>query len=70
MIWIIGGTVETRYIIKKIKRKYILTVATLDGGREFKEFNPVVKRMSLNDMIDFIKQNKIDLIIDLSLIHI
>lgn len=66
MIWIIGGTVETRHLIKKIKRKYILTVATLDGGREFKEFKPVVKRMSLSEMICFIKQNKIDLIIDLS----
>lgn len=66
MIWIIGGTVETRYLIKKIKSEYVLTVATLDGGREFSEFNPIVRRMSLGDMVDFINKNKIDLIIDLS----
>lgn len=66
MIWIIGGTSETRILLEGIERDYILTVATLDGKREYEKYNPIVLRLGFEDMLDFIEKNKIDVVVDIS----
>ncbi|MEA4960049.1 precorrin-6A reductase [Lutispora sp.] len=68
MIWIIGGTAETREIIDRIKDmdNYIITSAT-DSEKEFIPYsNLVVGRMDYASMADFIDENHISLIVDLS----
>ena len=70
MIWIIGGTTESTILISKIKGllKYVISVATYSGSEviddEFE--NVVVSRMNYEQMLEFIKIQKIDTVIDMS----
>lgn len=68
MIWIIGGTSEARKLVDNIKdlNNFIVTVAT-ESGREFIDTdNLVVGRMSYEDMEEFIDENRIEAIVDLT----
>lgn len=68
MIWIIGGTSESRELVHRIKdlENYIVTSAT-DSEREFIDFSKlIVGRMDYNKMINFVDENHISLIVDLS----
>ncbi len=68
MIWIIGGTKETRKLLDKIRDidNYIVTIAT-DSGREFIDTpNLIVGRMNYREMLRFIDEKGISLIVDLS----
>lgn len=68
MIWIIGGTSEARLLVERIqdKNNFIVTVAT-EAGREFIESDKLqVGRMSIEEMSNFIKENKIRVLVDLS----
>ncbi|KNF07351.1 cobalt-precorrin-6A reductase CbiJ [Gottschalkia purinilytica] len=68
MIWIIGGTKETSYLINKMeeKVKYVVTVATYAGKEMLNNDNVIVSRLNYEDMIKFIKERNIDIIIDMS----
>lgn len=68
MIWIIGGTSETSLLLTKIKGKiqYIVSVATYSGKEVLREENVVVTRMNKEEMLEFIKNNQIDKVVDLS----
>ncbi|NLL81652.1 MAG: precorrin-6A/cobalt-precorrin-6A reductase, partial [Tissierellia bacterium] len=68
MIWIIGGTSEARKLIARLGdfNNYILTIATEDGKEFFDTDNLFIGRLSKDEMIDFAKENKIDMIVDLS----
>lgn len=68
MIWIIGGTSESRELLAKIKDKnnFVMTIATEDGLDFFDSDRVIVGRLSKEEMIDFIKTYNIDRIIDLS----
>ena len=62
MIWIIGGTTEGRSLVERIKDKdnFIVTVAT-ESGKEFLDTdNYKVGRMTLEEMNQFIIDNKIN----------
>lgn len=64
----IGGTSEARKLIKKLNdfNNYILTIATEDGKEFFDTDNLFVGRLSKDEMVDFVKDNNIDMIVDLS----
>ena len=68
MIWIIGGTSEARKLIARLGdfNNYILTIATEDGKEFFDTDNLFIGRLSKDEMIDFAKDNNIDMIVDLS----
>ncbi|WP_027307924.1 precorrin-6A reductase [Caloramator sp. ALD01] len=66
MIWVIGGTYETRILLDKLKEDYILTVATIDGKREYEEYNPIVLKLDFNDMLKFIDKYNIHTVVDIS----
>ena len=68
MIWIIGGTSEARKLIDRLGdfNNYILTIATEDGKEFFDTDNIFIGRLSKDEMIDFAKDNNIDMIVDLS----
>ena len=68
MIWIIGGTSETGELLEKIHGHvdYIATVATYVGSEILKGKNTRVKRLGYEDMLDFIANNNIKKVIDLS----
>lgn len=68
MIWIIGGTSESRELLNRIKDQdnFIMTIAT-EGGLDFFDSDRViVGRLSTDEMIDFIKKYNIGTIVDLS----
>lgn len=68
MIWIIGGTSESRKLIKKLDNHcdYVVSIAT-EGGRGFFETkNLFVGRMTKDEMIDFAREKKITTLVDLS----
>lgn len=68
MIWIIGGTKESREFAENLKGKkdYVVSVATYAGYELLKEENVVVLRMNKDEMINFIKEKSIDCIVDMS----
>lgn len=68
MIWIIGGTSESRQLLDKIKGydTFIMTIATEDGLDFFDSERVVVGRLDKREMIDFIRENHIHTIVDLS----
>lgn len=68
MIWIIGGTKETSYLLERIYNKldYIVTVATYAGKEVLKDDNVVVSRLDYDGMIEFIKLHNINKIVDMS----
>ncbi len=68
MIWIIGGTSEAAELANRLggSAAYIITAAT-ESEREFiEDGSVVVRRMDEAGMEDFIGQNSIDLIADMS----
>lgn len=68
MIWIIGGTVETKILAEKIKDldNFIISCAT-ESEREFINQDKLqVGRMDCSAMDDFAAKHKIRLIVDLS----
>ncbi|EYE89231.1 precorrin-6x reductase [Fervidicella metallireducens AeB] len=68
MIWVIGGTSETGVLLEYIRGRvnYIVTVATYSGSEVLNEKNVVVSRMTYDEMINFIKENNIDTVVDMS----
>lgn len=70
MIWIIGGTTESTILISKIKGllKYVISVATYSGSEviDDKNENIVVSRMNYDEMLEFIKIQNIETVIDMS----
>lgn len=68
MIWIIGGTKESREFaeILKGKKEFVVSVATYAGYELLKEDNTVISRMSKCEMVNFIEENDIDCIVDMS----
>lgn len=71
MIWIIGGTSETGELLEKIHGHvdYIATVATYVGSEVLKGKNTLEKRLSYEDMLEFIDKENIKTIVDLSLMQ-
>ncbi len=68
MIWIIGGTSEGREMVSRLGNleNFIVTVAT-DEGKEFLGVkNLHVGRLTYEEMGEFIDDNKIKLIVDLT----
>lgn len=67
MIWIIGGTSETRELLRRLKRDdYIVTVATYAGLEFLRGYSAVEARMDMDDMVKFIDKNDIDTVVDMS----
>lgn len=68
MIWIIGGTSESRELLSKIKdsNNYIVTVATEEGLDFFDSDKVIMGRLNKNEMMGFIDQYHIDTVVDLS----
>lgn len=71
MIWVIGGTKDSRDFIESFpfKKKLIITTATEYGGKLLEGIEGIkvfCKRLDLGDMNAFIKENNIEKIIDLS----
>lgn len=68
MIWIIGGTCETRELVKRLngRKNYIITAATEDGKQFIDSQNLLIGRMDYHEMVKFIQENQIKLVIDLS----
>lgn len=68
MIWIIGGTSESRRLIDRIKDldSYIVTVATESGEEFIENIKCYTGRMDYAGMLEFVSKNCISLIVDLS----
>ena len=71
MIWVIGGTKDSRDFLEKIVRgtaEIIVTTATEYGGKLLENLpvKVVCKKLTYPMMLDFVKENSIDKIIDLS----
>ncbi|SHI06884.1 precorrin-6A reductase [Sporanaerobacter acetigenes] len=68
MIWIIGGTSEASILSRKIEDvdDFVITSAT-ESEEEFIDLNKlIVGRMGLEDMLNFVEEKDISLIVDLS----
>ena len=68
MIWLIGGTSEARELVNRIKdlNNIIITSAT-ETEKEFIDFsNLIVGRMSYDEMLKFIEENNISMIVNLA----
>jgi precorrin-6A/cobalt-precorrin-6A reductase len=70
MIWVMAGTGDSKKIIDKLK-KYnlnpLITLATPLGEKSFKDYlNVTTQKMSFIDMVNFIKNKSIKLIIDVT----
>ena len=69
MIWILGGTSESVELLDRIRGKfeYIVTVATESGKERLPAAEPVrVGRLSQEQMREFIKEQAIDEVVDLT----
>lgn len=68
MIWVIGGTSEAREFMNLFENRAILivTVATEDGRRILSEGNILTGRLDYHDMVHFIRENTIRVLVDLS----
>jgi len=68
LIWVIGGTSETRTLLMGLKNKkeYVVTVATYSGAEVLQEHRPLVGRMDYAAMLQFIKDKAIDIVVDMS----
>ncbi|MGM0379476.1 MAG: precorrin-6A reductase [Bacillota bacterium] len=70
MILLLGGTKDSRLILKKlltINKKVILTLTTDFGAKyvkDHKNLTKIVKKLDVNDMKDILKKYKINYIID------
>lgn len=68
MIWIIGGTSEARSFINMLdgKKPYIVSVATYSGAEVLPKCNLRIQRMDQQQMLRFIADNNINVIVDMS----
>ncbi|MDX8335133.1 MULTISPECIES: cobalt-precorrin-6A reductase [Cetobacterium] len=71
MIWIIGGTKDSRDFIESFpfKEKLIITTATEYGGKlleSVKDIRVLCKRLDTEAMNEFVERNSIEIILDLS----
>jgi len=68
LIWIIGGTSEAKHLISRLKgkREFVATVATYSGAEVLQDQEAVIGRMDYDAMVQFIKENSIDTIVDMS----
>ncbi len=69
MLWIIGGTSETRRFIEKLRERltYVITVATDSGRAALPEGEPVVVgRMDVDRMCAFAREHRIAMVADLT----
>ena len=71
MIWVIGGTKDSRDFIESFpfKEKLVVTTATEYGGKLLENIEDIkvfCKRLDLEGMNKFIEENSINKIIDLS----
>ncbi|WP_319371728.1 cobalt-precorrin-6A reductase [uncultured Ilyobacter sp.] len=67
MIWIIGGTKDSRDIIDRLgKSEIIVSTATEYGKKLLKGLNVVSESMDLNEMREFIRSKRVDLVLDAS----
>ena len=68
MIWIIGGTTEARIVEERLNGLYdfIITVATEEGKEFLNTENVHIGRLDEMEMETFIRDNKIDIILDCS----
>lgn len=67
MIWIIGGTSETKELLKSMKRDdYVVTVTTYAGMELLKGYNAIESKMDLEEMEEFISKNEIKIAVDMS----
>jgi precorrin-6A/cobalt-precorrin-6A reductase len=68
LIWIIGGTSEARSLIGSLtgKRDFIVSVATYSGAEMLEYENVIVSRMDQQTMVQFIKDQGIDTVVDMS----
>lgn len=71
MIWVIGGTKDSREFIERapLKERLIVTTATEYGGKlldGIDKIEVISKALTLEEMDIFVKENKIDMIVDLS----
>ena len=67
MIWLIGGTSNSREVsrhLRENKMPHIVTVATEYGKKLYEDTDVRVGKMDIGDMSSFIKENSIDKIID------
>ena len=68
MIWVMAGTSDSKKIINKLSKYNLnpfITIATSLGKKSFKDFKNVFdQKMSFVDMIGFIKDKNIKMIID------
>lgn len=71
MIWVIGGTKDSRDFLEKIVKSttdIIVTTATEYGGKLLENLpvKTLCKKLTYPMMVDFVKENSIDKIVDLS----
>ncbi len=68
LIWIIGGTSEAVELVHKIrgKKAYIVSVATYSGKEALGDEHVLVARLTTEEMEDFIRNNGIGLVVDMS----
>ncbi|ADO84132.1 precorrin-6A reductase [Ilyobacter polytropus] len=67
MIWIIGGTKDSRDIINKLGDiEIIVSTATEYGKKLLKGLNVVSEPMNKDEMRKFIRANRVDLVLDAS----
>lgn len=71
MIWIIGGTKDSRDFLEKIVKSttdIIVTTATEYGGKLLENLpvKTLCKKLTYSMMLDFVKENSINKIVDLS----
>jgi precorrin-6A/cobalt-precorrin-6A reductase len=68
LIWIIGGTSETKSLIRSLtgKKEYIISVATYSGAEMLTGENVIIGRMNQQAMLQFIKVHAIDTVVDMS----
>lgn len=67
MIWIVGGTSTSRDISNTLKKEgigHIVTAATEYGRKLYTDVEVVVRRFDSSEMIKFIDERGIDLVID------
>ena len=73
MIWIVGGTSDTKVLLEKLSKKInpqniIVSVTTEYGKKLLENFNIEIiqKNLDKNEILDFLKFNNINTIIDTS----
>lgn len=68
MIWVIGGTSETRSLLSRLsgRKEFVITVATYSGAEVLEGYQPIVGRMDCGEMVQLIKDKAVDTVVDMS----